>query len=154
MSSLGSKEHTERPVVLEDLIAWVDAINGVLSRFSDKDWNYSRLSLKAFKLNEISGPYALGVDWIDVEGKSGRNVYKTCLNEVTWGGRHSHELGILELISLRMNKAIAEVSGDDFWRGIRPVLRLQRKAHLEKLGQTHGLWYQVQEVEGEEFENR
>jgi hypothetical protein len=154
MPHSGQKESMERPISAEDMSAWAQAINQVLSRFSEKDWNYSRISLKLLKLNEINSPYALAVDWLDVGGKIGKNAYKNCQNEVTWGGRHSHELGILELISLRINKALSEVSSDDFWHGVRPVLRLQKKAQLEKLGQSHGFWYQVEEVEGEEFENR
>jgi hypothetical protein len=154
MSNSGQNVSVGRPISAEDMTAWAQAVNQVLARFSEKDWNYSRLSLKVLSINEIDGPYALTIDWIDVQGKAGKNVYKNCLNEVTWGGRHSHELGILELISLRMNKALSEVSSDDFWHGVRPVLRLQKKTELEKLGQNHGFWYQVEEVEGEEFENR
>lgn len=154
MPNSGQKEAAGRLISEENMIAWAQALNLALARYSEKDWNYSRLSLKVLMLNEIKGPYALAIDWIDVGGKTGQNVYKTCISEITWGNRHSHELGVLELISLRMNKALSEVSSDDFWHGVRPVLRLQRKAELESLGQTHGFWYQVEEVEGEEFENR
>ena len=137
-----------------DMNQWAEAINQVLQRFSDKDWNYSRISLILTSLQEIPGPYCLTIDWIDVTGKAGKTVYKTSLDEMTWGKRHSYELGILEIISLRLNHALTEITSDDFWHGIRPVLRLQKKEELFLIGQTHGFWHRVEEVQGEEFENR
>ncbi len=137
-----------------DLAAWSEAINGALKRYSDKDWNYSRIFLSSCPLAEINSPYVLMVDWIDVRGKKGQAAFKTSQDEITWGGRHSHELGILEVISLRLNLALSEVTTADFWHGIRPVVRLQKKSSLIDLGQTHAFWYRVDEVQGEEFENR
>jgi hypothetical protein len=154
MPDSGQVSASQRPVSSGDMDEWAKALNEVLSRFSDKDWNYSRISIEVVPVKQLKSPYALIVDWIDVNGKAGKLAYKNCMSEVTWGGRHSHELGILELISLRLNKALSEISSDDFWHGIRPVLRVQKKRELNDIGQTHGFWYQVEEVEGEQFENR
>ena len=137
-----------------DLTAWADAINGALKRYSDKDWNYSRILLTSCVVGETSSPYVLMVDWIDVRGKKGAAAYKNSQDEVTWGGRHSHELGILEVISLRLNLALSQVTTADYWHGVRPVVRLQKRSALIELGQTHAFWYRVEEVQGEEFENR
>lgn len=136
------------------LNAWGEAINQAIKRFSDKDWNYTRLTLIMRNLNEISAPYVLGIDWLDVREKQGQLEYRTILNEITWGARHSNELGLLEIVSLRLNHALSEVSADEYWRGIRPVVRLQKRVDLLETGQTYAFWYRAEEVEGEEFENR
>jgi hypothetical protein len=137
-----------------DMAEWGKAINEALQRYSDKDWNYSRISLILKPISELPFPYVLVVDWVDVRGKEGEKIYKTSMSEVTWGGRHSHELGILEIISLRINRGLSEVTNSEYWHGIQPILRLQKKAELVDKGQTHAFWYQVDEVQGEEFENR
>lgn len=142
------------PPKSSDLEAWAVAINKALSQFSDKDWNYSRLSLVLVEISQLTYPYVLMIDWLDVAGRVGEAQFKTVLGEVTWGGRHSHELGILELISLRLNKALTEVTSADYWHGIRPIVRLTKRADLVQKGQTHAFWYAVKEVQGEEFENR
>jgi len=35
-------------------------------------------------------------------------------DEINWGDYHSSELGILEIISLRVNKALLAIVGGDF----------------------------------------
>src|SRR5689334_6556476 len=89
----------------EDMEIWAKTINQALQRFSDKDWNYSRILVTVCPLNEVSSPYVLWIDWLDMRGKQAQAAFKTIQQEVTWGGRHSHELGILEIISLRLNHA-------------------------------------------------
>lgn len=142
------------PPKAADLTAWADAINAALGRYSDKDWNYSRIRLVPCPIRETDAPYLLMVEWMDVRSKTGQAAYKTSQDEVTWGGRHSHELGVLEIISLRLNLALSQVTSAEFWDGVRPVVRLQKKAAIEALGQTHAFWYRVDEVQGEEFDNR
>jgi hypothetical protein len=137
----------------DDLRAWVEALNGALKKYSDQDWAYSRIYLEMRELQAIDSPYVLRVDWLDVRGKQGKQEYKDLQGEITWGERHSAELGILELISLRINKALHAISTDEYWNQIRPVIRLTSKLLLPD-GQSHALWYKVLEVEGEEFENR
>jgi hypothetical protein len=102
----------------------------------------------------VIGPYTLWVEYVDVSTKTGRITFKTCTDEVTWGCRHADELGILELISLRLNKALIESTSDEFWSYRRPVVRLAKKEELIKQDISVGLWYQVQEIAGEEFDNR
>ena len=138
----------------KDMIAWAEAINKALQRFSDKDWNYSRIFLETKPLAKLASPYVLGVDWLDVRNKQGQADYKSSLDEVTWGERHSHELGLLEIASLRLNRALAKVTTADYWRGIRPVIRLQKRSDLLQKSQIFAFWYRVEEVHGEEFENR
>jgi hypothetical protein len=137
---------------LSDLEAWMQAIHQALKRYSDKDWNYSRISLAIKDLQQLSSSYALMIEWIDVRGKLGLKEYQTIMSELTWGNRHSHELGVLEIASLRINFALSQITSNDYWHGIRPVIRVQSKSALA--GFTHAFWYQVEEVDGEEFENR
>jgi hypothetical protein len=137
-----------------DLQAWCDAINKAIKKFSDKDWNYSRISLVIKRLNEINAPYVLHIEWLDIKGKKGAAEYKESVGEVTWGQRHTHELGMLEIASLRLNQALNMVTSSEYWHNIRPVIRLQKKEEISRRLQTHAFWYQIEEVQGEEFENR
>lgn len=129
-------------------------INEALESYSDKDWNYSRISLEVKPLESLTSPYVLTIESIDVSTPIKRKVFKGSEDEVTWGGRHSNELGILELISLRINKALIESTSDEYWGFTRPVVRLVRKEELIQQGITDALWYNVTEVAGEEFDAR
>ena len=156
---ISSTEKTEKGKASEvaspsDIALWAKAINKVLERFSDKDWNYSRIYLIPCCLKETLSPYVLGIDWLDMHSKQGKLDCKTALDEVTWGERHSSELGMLEVISLRLNRALSEVTTADYWHGVRPILRLQKRSDLLGKDQTHAFWYRIEEVQGEEFENR
>lgn len=137
-----------------NMTAWAEAINSALKQFSDKDWNYSRILLIIKELKDFTSPYFLRIEWLNMNAKKGIADYKTILDEVTWGSRHSYELGILEIISLRLNYALSEVTSTDYWHQVRPVFRLQKKDEALAQGYTHGFWYEIQEVQGEEFENR
>ena len=86
--------------------------------------------------------------------KQGRNDLNALVDEVKWGERHSSELGILEVVSLRINKALLEVTSDEYWQQARPVVRIVKKETIAGQHATHALWYQVTEVAGEEFDNR
>ncbi len=136
------------------LKTWAEALNQALARYSDKDWSYSRIRIQVCDLSEQPSAYVLEVDWLDVQGKQAQTVLKNLKGEMTWGERHSYELGILEVISLRLNRALMEVTSDAHWNNVRPVFRLARRGELLEKGRTHAFWYQVTEVEGEEFENR
>jgi len=151
-----SQHSTETAVFphLSEMTAWGEAINQALQRFCDKDWNYSRISLIACELSELDSPYILAVEWLDVRGKHGQEEYRTLVGEITWGERHSDELGMLEIASLRLNRALIEITTADYWHGIRPIMRLQKQSDLLAKGQTHGFWYRVDEVQGEEFDAR
>ncbi len=142
------------PVDPSHLQTWVEALNKELKRYSDKDWNYSRIVVEMHPLTHLTSPYILDIEWLALDGKQAQTTLKTLQGELTWGGRHSHELGILEIISLRLNKALLEVTSDAHWNGVRPIFRLAKCQDLLALGRTHGLWYRVDEVAGEEFENR
>ena len=136
---------------LEELVL---KINETLIQYSDKDWNYSRISLITSLLNLINGPYALWADVIDSATKQGQEELKRTSEEMKWGEHHSGELGILEIISLRVNKALQQVSNDEFWGKSRPILRITRKEHLALQEITHAIWYEIAEVGGEEFDSR
>jgi hypothetical protein len=75
-------------------------------------------------------------------------------DEVKWGDRHSSELGVLELISLRINKALLESTSDKFWQNKRPFLRVVSRHLLVEQAVKSALWYDVREVRGEDFDNR
>ena len=129
-------------------------INTALRGYSDKDWNYSRILLIPKPLADILGPYALCFEQITTKEKSSMAELKSVADEVKWGDHHSNELGILELISLRINKALFDSTSDEFWDFKRPVVRLVKKETLAEKGITSAFWYEVLEVAGDDFENR
>ena len=129
-------------------------VNTALRGYSDKDWNYSRISLISRSLDDIEGPYVLHLETLSLDFKQGRNDLKALRDEVQWGERHSSVLGMLELVSLRLNKALLDVTSDDYWQGKRPVVRIAKKEALKAQGVTSALWYEVREVPGVDFDNR
>ena len=144
----------QNPIDRPPLSALVDKLNQALAGYADKDWNYSRITLHMKPLASVAGPYALWVDLIDTKSKQGQADLKTSKSEVAWGDHHSNALGILELISLRVNKALLESTSDEHWNFRRPVVRLVDKKSLEHQGITDAIWYEVTEVRGEDFDNR
>ncbi|MCG3149948.1 MAG: hypothetical protein PCFJNLEI_03415 [Verrucomicrobiae bacterium] len=129
-------------------------VNEALLSYSDKDWNYSRITLEVKPLEFLKSPYVLILEYIDVSPPTKRKAFKICEDEVNWGIRHSNELGILELISLRINKALIELTSDEYWNYRRPVVKLVKKEELLEKGVNNALWYCVTEVAGEDFDNR
>ena len=134
--------------------AAVNQVNTALKDYSDKDWNYSRISLTICPLDTIAGPYALRLEVLDLATKQGRADLKTLSDEVKWGDRHSSELGMLEVVSLRINRALLEITSDEHWQYKRPVVRIARREVLAEQAATHAIWYQISEVAGVEFDNR
>ena len=132
----------------------LDRVNSALLSYSDKDWNYSRISLVGKLLESINGPYALKLDVLDLTSREGRNELRSLVDEVKWGDRHSSQLGMLEIVSLRINKALLEVTSDDYWNQKRPVIRIVKKEGFDIEENTHAVWYQIVEVAGEDFDNR
>jgi hypothetical protein len=132
----------------------VTSLNATLAGCSDKDWNYSRISLLVRPLEDVNSPYLLWPEVLDLVTKPGRSDLKTLSAEIKWGEHHASELGILEIISLRINKALLESTSDEFWQYKRPVLRVLKKHLLAEQGIRAALWYEVQEVAGEDFDNR
>ena len=137
-----------------DLTAIAYEVNEALRGYSDKDWNYSRISLELCPLESIDSPYVMWIERVDIFTEHGKTVLQTLKEEVVWGTRHSNELGIAELVSLRINRALVEATSDEHWRYIRPVVRLVKKELLTQQGIVSALWYRVCEVTGEEFDNR
>jgi hypothetical protein len=129
-------------------------INDALKSYSEKDWNYSVITLEIIPLDSITGPYALWIDVLDCRSKIGSSDYKSLINEVAWGTRHSSELGILELISLRINKALLDSTTIENWNYHWPAIRMSKREDLSRQGITSALWYRVEEVSGEDFDNR
>ena len=132
----------------------VNQINSALKAYSDKDWNYSRIALVLRPLREFDGPYVLRIDRLDLTAKAGQKDLKALVDEVRWGDRHSSELGILEVVSLRINKALLEATSDEFWQYQRAVVRIAGREELGREQSTNAIWYQVTEVAGEDFDNR
>lgn len=144
----------ENPIGPQDAESAAKEINKALVSRPDKDWNYSRITLVCKQLRDIAGPYILWYELINPQTKEGRSLLKAVVDEVGWGERHSNELGILEIVSLRANRALLEATTDGYWGENRPVLRVERKEVLERQNVNAALWYEVQEVSGEDFENR
>ena len=136
---------------LEDVVT---KLNAVLGSCSDKDWNYSRISLTVRPLDGFSSPYVLWPEVLELVTKEGLVGLKALSDEIKWGERHSSELGVLEIISLRVNKALLENTSDQFWQNKRTILRVVKKHLLAEQDIRAALWYEVQEVAGEDFDNR
>ena len=134
--------------------ALLEKIDVALRHVSDKEWNYSRITLQLRPLAQVDSPYILWLEQIDVRQKTGRTDLAQLKSEITWGHRHGDELGILEIISLRLNVALLEHSTDEFWNYQRPVVRVVGKQALESQGIAEAFWYRVEEVGGEDFDNR
>ena len=132
----------------------VHQINTALRMSSDKDWNYSRIKLVIRLLRDIDSPYVLRLEFLDLTTSAGQKNLKTLVDEVEWGDRHSYELGILEVVSLRINKALLEVTSNQFWQNKRAVIRIVNREGLAGEHPTHAIWYQVTEAAGEDFDNR
>jgi len=132
----------------------VNQINSALKAYSDKDWNYSRIALVIRPLREFDGPYVLKIERLDLAAKAGQKDLKALADEVKWGDRHSSELGILEVVSLRINKALLEATSDEFWHYQRAVVRITTKEELGREQPANAIWYQITEVAGEDFDNR
>lgn len=138
----------------DPLQATVNRVNLALKDYSDKDWNYSRISLTITQLDTFNSPYILKIEILDLNTKQGRTDLKTLSDEVKWGERHSSELGMLEVVSLRLNKALLEVTSDEHWEFKRPVVRIAKKETTAGKPDTYAIWYQITEVAGEDFDNR
>ena len=132
----------------------VTRVNAALQNYSDKDWNYSRISLTTCPLATLDSPYVLQLEVLDLKTKPGRAELKILSDEVKWGERHASELGMLEVVSQRVNKALLEVSSDEYWQFKRPVVRIVKKEVSSGQVPTRALWYQITEVAGEDFDNR
>jgi hypothetical protein len=150
----GLMNETPPSITNEDLQQLVTRLNVALESYSDKDWNYSRISLSIRPLDGFDSPYSLWPEVLDLVTKQGRGDLKTLSDEVKWGDRHSSELGVLELISLRINKALLESTSDKFWQNKRPFLRVVSRHLLVEQAVKSALWYDVREVRGEDFDNR
>ena len=133
---------------------FVNRLNKALAKLCDKDWNYSRITLQIRNLDTLAGAYALWIDLVDLKSKNGRDEIRASKDEIRWGQHHSNELGILEIISLRVNHALFETTTDEDWAYLRPILRVVRKEVLVQKGITNAVWYVVEEVTGEDFESR
>ena len=134
--------------------AAVKQVNRALLGYSDKDWNYSRISLTIRLLANLDSPYILQLEILDLRSKQGRTDLKTLSDEVKWGERHSSELSMLEVVSLRINRALLETTSDEHWQNKRPVVRIVRKEVVVGQAATQAIWYQINEVAGEDYDNR
>lgn len=148
------------PIYIGEIHNLVQRINEILQPYSDKDWNYSRLRLTVVELNALQCPYLLGCELIDTASPTAEQTLKDVRGEVNWGDHHSDELGILEIISLRLNKALLSLGKRSIvlWgtppKPKLPVIRLVKRQDLLALHTTKALWYEGQEVSGEDFDNR
>lgn len=139
---------------MQNLHTLAQKINNCLEKFSDKDWNYSRIRLQVFPIEAIAAPYALVLEGIATDSPRGQAELKALRREIEWGDRHSNELGFLEIASLRLNKALLSVAHGLTAESEIPVLRLAKIEDLRAQNSTHALWYEVTEVSGEEFDSR
>ncbi len=138
----------------EPIEALVKRVNTALQEYSDKDWNYSRISLVIRPLDGFDNPYILRLEVLDLKTKQGHTDLKTLSDEVKWGDRHASELGMLEVVSLRINKALLEATSDEYWQFKRSVVRIAKRELLAGQSDTRAIWYQINEVSGEDFDNR
>lgn len=156
--------NTRTPLISDNYIGktgeFVQWINNALARYSDKDWNYSRIRLTVVPVAAAQSPYLLACELISLQTPKGKRDLKDVEMEITWGEHHSSELGILEIISLRLNKALLAVVGTNLYstgqppRPYHPVLRLVKREDMLAANASEAIWYDVEEVRGEDFENR
>jgi hypothetical protein len=139
---------------VQNLHTLAEKINNCLEKYSDKDWNYTRLRLQVLPIEAIGAPYALVLETISTDTARGQAELKALRREVEWGDHHSNELGFLELVSLRLNKAFLAVAFGVTGESQFPVLRLAKLETLRAQNHTHALWYVIEEVVGEEFDSR
>ena len=132
----------------------VTRLNAALGSVPDKDWNYSRISLSMRALDDIPSPYVLWPEDLDPVTKNGQADLKALTDEVRWGERHSSELGVLEIISLRTNKALLKHAPAEPSPTKRTVVRIEKKQLLAEQGIRTAIWYNVNEVAGEDFDSR
>jgi len=130
--------------------AAVKQVNAALKEYSDKDWNYSRISLAIRQLSALDSPYVLRLETLDLKSKQGQADLKTLSDEVKWGERHASELGMLEVVSLRINKALLEITSDEHWQYKRPVVRIVKREVLVGQPTAHAIWYRISEVAGDD----
>jgi hypothetical protein len=142
------------PIDEQRMMDTVTRINKALQNYSEKDWNYSRILLRMSDFQSISGPYVLWIEHVQTKTSQGQSDVKTISSEVAWGERHSNELGILEIISLRLNKALLETTEESTWNYQQPIIRIVSKQFLAQQGVRSALWYDVVEVLGEDFDSR
>jgi hypothetical protein len=139
---------------MQNLHTLAEKINTCLEKYSDKDWNYTRIRLQVLPLEVIASPYALVLETISTDSSRGQAELKALRREIEWGDRHSNELSFLELASLRLNKALLTVGFGATGELQFPVLRLAKLETLRAQNYTHALWYVAEEVVGEEFDSR
>ncbi len=135
-------------------VSFAEHVNALLKRYPDKEWNYSRITLTVRSLDSLATEYVLWPDSIDPRNAAGRESLKSMLKELAWGDRHSSELGILELISLRLNRALVELTGGLEAVGEIPVIRVVPRQSIQPKTAAQVLWYEVIEVSGEDFDSR
>lgn len=145
---------TSNPSSRVELEELASKLTEALRQCTDNEWNYSRIYLVVSSLTEIVGPYCLACELVNPNDKDGRQSLRLIEDEIKWGGRHGEELGILEIISLRLNKALLGNCDLKSWNGQQPVIRIVKKEAIQEQGITAAFWYAVEEVSGEEFENR
>ncbi|HUK83146.1 MAG TPA: hypothetical protein VLZ12_11010 [Verrucomicrobiae bacterium] len=144
-------DYPTQPLELPELMV---KVNEALEGYSDKDWNYSRISLEPCLLQSHDLPYVLWLERIATQTNQGKDELKRLREEVTWGSKHCSELGFAELASLRINKALLEATADEYWDHVRPIVHLVKKEHLAQQGIAAAFWYRVREVPGEDFDSR
>jgi hypothetical protein len=132
----------------------VQKINTCLEKYSDMGWNYSRIRLQLIPIQQLNSPYALAVETSLLTTPQGQAELKALRKEIEWGDRHSNELGILEIISLRVNKALLQSVTEPVWQGQFPIVRLVKLDDLRSRGAQAAVWYEVTEVNGENFDSR
>jgi hypothetical protein len=137
-----------------DLPELASQINEALHLVPDKEWNYSRITLELCRLSQIDSPYVLWVERVKTDTRAGGVDLAQLKSEIAWGSRHSEQLGFLEIVSLRLNKTLLENTPDESWAQQRPVIRVVKKEELESQGLEAAFWYRIQEVGGEEFDDR
>jgi hypothetical protein len=137
---------------IDDPAVWADRINDSLARLPDKEWNYSRIRLVAHPVDLQLSPYMLVIEHVMTSTTEGKAALKNAQAEVSWGERHSNELGILELISLRLNRLLLAQTED--WPDRFPLVRIAKSEELLDQGVSTAMWYDVKEVSGEDFDTR
>lgn len=131
----------------------LDRINATLARYDDESWHHSRLRLVTRPLEQIPGAKALWLETIATGNRDGQRLLRELRSRVSSAVGHLSELPIIQIVICRLNEALLALTTDEDWQHQRPFITWVRKDELVGRGMTTALWYEVEELLGDDTES-
>jgi len=136
---------------------WKDAVNQVnaaLQEYSDKDWNYSRISLGYTPVICIRQPLCPRLETLDLSRNRGRPISNPIRRGEMGRTPTLPNFGMLEVVSLRINKDSSKSQATNIGNiSAQWFVSLKREV-LVGQPTVHAIWYRISEVAGDDFDNR